>query len=163
VIEGGGVGPVVLGKQLPPALLGDDAGQRYVGRFIADGVTLEAFRLDDPAVLAGFAGGVGFDELPPPPAAATEAVRRGRAGQLVVTSIWIEEPGPRTAAGTGVGSTLAELQAAHGGAEANPVPATWGDDECAVAVPGLARTYFYFETCTAAEIGSRVTRIGMFE
>ncbi len=67
-------------------------------------------------------------------------------------------PGPslRTAQGTGIGSTLGNLVAAHGGYTMNRIPEPY---HCAVSVPGLPTVSFYFTTCKAACDGEPVKKI----
>ncbi len=67
-------------------------------------------------------------------------------------------PGPslRTAQGTGIGSTLGNLVAAHGGYTMDRIPEPY---HCAVSVPGLPALAFYFTTCQAACDGEPVKKI----
>jgi hypothetical protein len=130
-IDGGGVGPVRIGRPLPARVM---PGAQPVSRIIADGVEIVGFRLAAPPVLA---------------------VLRERR----VRAVHVEDPGPRTAKGAGVGSTLAELRGAHGEVRSHAVPTTYGGDECVAIAGALPVVWFYFASCAAAEAGARVVRV----
>ena len=67
-------------------------------------------------------------------------------------------PGPtyRTAQGTGQGSTLAELVAAHDGIVTSPIPEPY---TCVARTPDLPDVYFEFTSCEAAASGAGVARV----
>lgn len=123
LIETGGVGEIRVGKPIPARHLSDvaDARRRYEIRWVADAQPFEAFRIDDPPVIACIDGGPferwGKDNVGPlePDRFADEAIAFAKAGALV-TWIVIERPGSATATGIGVGSSWADVLAAHAGA-----------------------------------------------
>jgi hypothetical protein len=67
-------------------------------------------------------------------------------------------PGPalQTAQGTGIGSTLGQLIAAHGQYTLNRIPEPY---HCAVSVEGLKGVFFYFDDCEAACSSGVVRRV----
>lgn len=164
IIDEGGVGALRLGAAIPAALL-DDAEQRFVARFIADGVLLEGFELEEPPLtvvlptrmFARYDGEHGaaqplVDQL------RDQAVRRARAGAKI-SSVIISSDQLRTAAGVGVGSSHAELEAAYPAVKLRPLPPTMGDDMCSARVDGLPGVGFMFTTCDAAREGAPVIRV----
>jgi hypothetical protein len=164
-IRDGAVGPFTLGAALPAELL-DGAEQAYFARYIADGVPQEGFTLDgvDVAIAGGpFAawdkradsGDPPLDELRGP------AVDKARRGARIV-AVLVQGDGPRTAAGAGVGSTLAELEAAHGAAKLRPLPPTLGGDRCSVRLDALPGAGFVFGSCDAAREGAQVLRVDLW-
>lgn len=165
-IESGRVGRIVLGSALPDVLPAD-AEDRYFARYINDGQPHEGFRLDVPGLDVAMVGGPfavyldshGYGE-PPLDRLKTKAVRAARSGQLVST-VHVRDAAVRTAAGTGVGSTLAELRAAHGEMKVRPVPPSLGDDACVADSPALPGVWFVFLTCDGAEAGHTVSRVDL--
>lgn len=122
VIESGGVGEIRIGKPIPAQHLSDaaDARRRYEIRWVADAQPFEAFRIDDPPVIACIDGGPferwAKDNVGPlePARFADGAITFAKAG-AAVTWIVIERAGPKTATGIGVGSSWRDVEAAHPG------------------------------------------------
>ncbi|MCP4873245.1 MAG: hypothetical protein GY898_31515 [Proteobacteria bacterium] len=166
VIHEGGVGGLTVGGPIPSGLLGD-AEDRYFARYIADGQPFEGFVFDDPPLMVGVRGPwTAFARshgLMDPPAARFRgpATRKARAG-LPVRVILIDDPALRTAGGVGVGSTLAELEAAHGAPNLRNLPPTLGDDGCSAELAALPGVSFVFATCDAARDGEAVVRVDVW-
>jgi hypothetical protein len=159
-----GVGAVVLGRPLPAALRAPDLGTHYFARYFGDFQPEEGFRLADPPLEVSigdgpFAKKAEEDTIEPDAAAfAPAAVKAVKAG-APVTAVRVLGPGPRTAAGLGVGSTLADLRRANADTRVHPVPPTLGKDECVATTPGAPGVVFLFATCKAAEAGEPVVRV----
>ena len=75
-----------------------------------------------------------------------------------IAALWPGK-GLRTPEGTGIGSTLSELQGAHGGYQLNRVPEPF---QCSVAVPGRENVWFLFKDCEAACGGARAVKVGVY-
>ncbi len=167
LISDRGVGKVVLGRALPRSLRTGDLAERYFVRYFADGQPEEGFRYDDPPLLVVLASGpfqrAAAKEVVQPDAAryraaALQAVRAGAR----VRAVRVVGEGPKTAAGVGVGSTLADLRAAYPDLETHANPPTLGQDECAALSPSLPHVVFLFETCDGAASGARVLRVDVW-
>lgn len=174
VVSDEGIGDVRLGSPLPARLLapGSDPLGRYFPGLHADAQTHDGFRLPGFPVRILMAGSGPFTrwfddpkrKADPPPDAATrrrlaaDAVREARAGARVGWIV-VDGPGPRTASGIGVGSTLAEVMRAHPAARPRSQPPTFGKDECEVTLAPLKQVQVYFPHCRAARAGARATRM----
>jgi hypothetical protein len=164
LVDDGGVGDVRVGSAIPPAhLAGDDAKSRYTLRWVADAQPFEAFRVADPPVFAQFSGPFtrwAESNAGPldPGRFVDEALREARSG-APVQALVVEERGPKTSAGIGVGSSFTELSAAYPGARLTRSP-EWFEPRptCSVTVPELPRVAFLLAACADNERGD-VTRI----
>ena len=165
-IQEGRVGPVEIGKRLPDELLGDDLAAHYVARYIADGQPIDAFVYETPPVLIILASGpfrtqvenTGEFVKPAVDALRAQAATAARRGAKV-QAIMIRGAGPTTEAGIGVGSTLAQLQAAYADLRLVPFPETLGGDTCRASTKLLPGIGFMFATCSKAKNGAPVTRL----
>ena len=164
-IRTGSVGPFTLGAAIPAAHL-DGAEAAYFARYIADGQPFEGFTFDgvDVAIRGGpFAAWDRRQGPGDPPVAALreEAVRRARGGAKV-SWLLVRGEAHRTAQGPGVGSSLAELEAAWGDAGLRALPPTYGDDLCSAQPPALPGVSFVFASCDAAGAGAPVLRVDVW-
>jgi hypothetical protein len=160
------VGPVEIGNSLPIELLVDDLAAHYVARYIADSQPVDAFAYESPPMLVILASGpfraqvskTGKSVRPPVDALRDKAATAARHGAKVQT-IMVRGSGPTTEAGLGVGSTLAQLEAAYADLRLTPLPETLGDDVCRARTKVLAGVQFMFSTCSKARKGAPVTRL----
>jgi hypothetical protein len=162
-IAPGRVGPCELGKPMPAVLLADDLAAHYAPRFIADAQPVDAFALGDPPLFVILATGpfttqahAGGDKpaIDPLRAQAAELAKTTPVKLVMVTG-----RGPKTAAGLGVGATLAELTAAYADAKLSPQPETLGRDVCAARAKSLPGVAFVFASCAKAKAGEGVVRV----
>lgn len=174
IITDEGVGDVLIGRPLPARLLSDDSDPvgRYVYGFHSDVQTYEGFALPNMPVRALLAKGSfsrWFDEerLPDEEMMPTkslverfaiEAVEAARDG-APVSWIIVDGPGVQTASSIGVGSTYAEVMEAHPKVEIEPLPPTFGDDECYASLEPSERMFIFFDDCEKARDGGVVKRI----
>jgi hypothetical protein len=163
-IRAGAVGSLEIGRPLPNSLLGGDLETFYAATLIADGIPWEGFRFDKPPLWVGIRGGPFAKEASHDPD--TErlkplAAAAARAGAKIV-DLRVHAPGPATAAGVGVGSTLPALRRAYPDLSLQPTPPTFGKDECVATTPTLEGVYFLFSSCGAAESGAPVERIDLW-
>jgi len=165
-IRDGGVGALTIGEAIPAGMELDPT--TYFATYVADGQPSEGFDLATPPLRAVIDGGpwVKFAanrELMEPPVdrfrdkAVTAAGKGATLRVLVIRSAEL-----RTEAGVGVGSTLAQIEAAHGEPRVGAVPPTLGKDRCQVTVPGMPTVHFLFESCDAARDGAPATRIDVW-
>jgi hypothetical protein len=165
----GRVGPIELGKPMPGVLLdAPDLDGHYVARFIADAQPLDGFRYDDPPLTVVLAAGP-FAELdakghhgePPVDRLRAKAAAAARGG-VAVKSVMIHGPGPATADGLGVGSTLAEVKAVYTDVRLMPLPETLGDDVCIAYSKSNQGISFVFGNCNKANAGDPVKRVDVW-
>ena len=165
-IREGAVGPVTVDAPLPAALL-EGAGERYFARYIADGQPFEGFSFAEQGVDVAISGGpfAAWDRRsgpgePPTDELRDAAARKARGAK--VSAIVVRGDAARTGAGAGAGSTLTELQDAHGEAKLRPLPPTFGDDLCSAWVDGLPGVSFVFASCDAAREGEPILRVDLW-
>ena len=159
LVDDGGVGDVRVGAAIPPAhLAGDEAKRGYTIRWVADAQPFEAFRVGNPPVLAQFSGPFtrwaadNAGELEPN-RFVEEALQEARNG-APVHAIVVEDPGPATSAGVGVGSSFTKLSAAYPNAKLSRLP-EWFEPKptCSVAVPELPHVAFHLAACAGSDRG----------
>jgi len=161
-----GIGALIVGAPIPAGLL-DDAEQLYFARYIADGQPFEGFEFNEPPVTVGIRGpwtsfGATRGLMEPPVERFRQpATKKARAG-LPVRVLLVHDAAVTTAAGVGVGSTLAELEEAHGTTKLRSMPPTLGDDGCSVGVEGMPGVAFVFRSCDAAREGEPVVRVDVW-
>jgi hypothetical protein len=168
-IEPARVGAVELGKRVPDALLGPGLEQRYEAIYIADGQPVDVFRFDVPPIMLVLAkgpwrtAGRKADPAGPPPADQhrAKAVELARQG-VEVRAVIVLEPGPKTEAGVGVGSSLDELERAYPDLKLRPFPEVLGDDACVGRTKSLADVAFVFSDCRKAKQGEPVRRVDLW-
>jgi hypothetical protein len=134
-IDSARIGGLELGATVPRALL--ETGEAYEGHF-ADGLPDRGIRTVNPKM----------------------QIALGEGEQILRMHLWGTQP--RTAAGIGVGSTLAELRAAYPDATTRSIPPTLGEDLCNASTSALPDVYFHFRDCSAAEAGEAIIRIDMW-
>ena len=163
-IESSRVGTLKIGEPVP-ADFHDVARPGYFARYIADGLIDEGFVLDAPGIEVSVLRGP-FIEWVEAEGGQEPPVEELRAqlsiDGLKISRLMVRGNAPRTAQGTGVGSTLEALRAAHADLQFNAVPPTVGDDQCVAYAPSLPGVYFLFQNCTAAENGARVMRVDLW-
>ena len=143
------VGPVRLGEPVPKAQL---QGAEYKTSFYADAQPLEGFLLKDPAVLAIVDGPFmkwGMDHVgeAPPDKIKKDALKK--APKLKVKMLIVTSDAVATDKGARVGSTFAEVKAAHPSAEVVVLPGLWEEPSC------IARdkdVQFFFKRCPDKKI-----------
>lgn len=166
-IREGAVGPVALDAPLPDALI-EGAEEHYFARYIADGQPFEGFAFSEQGVDVAIDGGpfAAWDRRAGPGEPPTDELRESAAKKAgrgaKVSAILVRSEAARTVGGAGVGSTLAELEAAHGEAKVRPLPPTFGDDLCSVRVDALPGVSFVFGSCDAAKEGASVLRVDLW-
>lgn len=164
-ITAGQVGVIKLGSPLPPDLLDDDLATHYVARYIADGLPVDAFSYDKPALLILLASGPfhtrveAAHERVPPRSNVSRAEAAELAREIPVKTIMVRGSGPTTDAGAGVGSTLAELQQAYPDLILSALPETLGGDTCRARSGSLPGIQFMFFSCNRAKAGAPVIRV----
>ncbi len=174
IITDEGVGDVLIGRPFPARLLSDVSNPigRYVYGFHSDAQTYEGFALPGMPVRALFATGPfsrWFNEQRQPDEEvmpsknlvnrfAIEAVAAARDG-APVSWIVVDGPGVLTSNSIGVGSTYAEVMNAHPDVKMEPIPPTFGDDECYASLDPSERLLIFFHNCEKARAGGAVTRI----
>ena len=144
------MGDVLVGEPIPAAQL-DRA--RYEIRWVADAQPFEAFRIADPPVIAVIHGGP-FEQWAQhdvgplePDRFADEALAFAKAGAPVAW-ILIEERGPTTPEGIGVGSSWDAVVAAYPGATVSHSP-EWFEPRptCRVQPKGTIDLQFLLSRC----------------
>jgi hypothetical protein len=173
LIESGRVGDLRLGAPVPATLVTAALADGYHAGFVADGQAEDRFTLLDPPVTividGPFAARDRDGRSSGPPSAAVlpglrqEALAAVKAGAPVV-AIRIDGPGPVTASGAGVGSTLAALEAIDPALVIVDVPPTLGagGDRAVARGPSLPGVAFVFASRELARAGATVTRIDLW-
>lgn len=139
------VGPVQLGQPIPKASF---AGATYKTSFYADAQPLEGFALKDPAILAIVDGGPfmkwGMDHpgLEPSEKLKKDAMKKGP--KLKTSMIIVTSPDVLTDKGAHVGSTFAEVKAAHPDIKTMQLPGMWEEPSCIAQDKTI---HFFFKKC----------------
>ncbi|MEE2961733.1 MAG: hypothetical protein VYA34_13395 [Myxococcota bacterium] len=151
-IHGLGVGDLVPGKQLPASALSLEGKTKE--EIFHDGFEGKE---DEQAMMDGHIDQVGFRIIQFPKADL-------RVRMTLKDRVYGIYPGPtlRTAEGTGLGSSLKELEAAHGNVTLYHIPEPY---MCAVKVPNYDNVTFLFTNCDWAcgNEGAREVYIGGYE
>lgn len=161
------VGPVKLGKPLPKEILTVELEERYVAGYFADGQPYEGFRLQEPPITVLLDRGPFMRKAKASMANPTEkglgakALMTARKGAKVCMII-VESKDIKTDAGVGMGNDINALKAVYLDLKVNPVPPSFGNDECVANSQTLPNVHFYFRTCKAAKEGETVTRVIIF-
>jgi hypothetical protein len=153
-IDVGRVGSIAIGRRLPDAVLGEELASHYLALYIADALPVDAFVYDAPAMLVILSSGpfrALFSSTGSSAKQATEtlgskaaaAARNGAEVQVVM----VRGAGASTAAGIGVGSTVAVIAAAYPDLQLMPIPETLGNDACVATTKSLPGVSFMFESC----------------
>jgi hypothetical protein len=154
-IEPAGVGDIRIGSPIPARHLADeaDARRRYEIRWVADAQPFEAFRIDDPPVIAVIDDGPfetwAKDNVGPlePGRFADEAIAFAKAGAPVAWIV-IEQKGPVTSTGIGVGSSWDDVLAGHPSAKVLRDPEWFSSKPtCRVQLPELAGVTVLLARC----------------
>jgi hypothetical protein len=154
-IEPGGVGEIRIGSPIPARHLANaaDARRRYEIRWVADAQPFEAFRIDDPPVIAVIDDGPfetwAKDNVGPlePGRFADEAIAFAKAGAPVAWIV-IEQKGPVTSTGIGVGSSWDDVLAGHPSAKVLRDPEWFSSKPtCRVQLPELAGVTVLLARC----------------
>ena len=145
-IHARGVGEILIAEKVPD-IVNQLEGAPYDGDFIRATSSME----HDEAMAEGHFNMAGYSTI------------RLKTLDLVVTlapdkRVLKLSAGPqlRTPEGTGVGSTLADLKAAHGGFSLRNVPEPY---QCSVKAKGLPFVWFMFRNCQTACQGARALKV----
>lgn len=148
LIHSGGVGSISPDGPLSPVVL-EMEGKNYKELVLAPLKAMDDYK----AMEEGLIDQEGFRTLQMTSLDLTIRINRNRR----VMNLY---PGPtlKTKHGVGIGSTLGQLNQAHGNYTLNRIPEPY---HCAVSLQHLDKVYFYFDTCEAACSGGKVKRIYM--
>ena len=132
-IKPSAVGDIKLGSPLPLFVLG--MNPQFSSGYYADGIPFVGFTIPSQQL------NIKLDKW------------------LIVQAI-IPGPLARTGKGTGVGSTLQQLQKAHQSIDSHPIPEPY---RCVATTPELPDVYFEFTDCDAAHSGEGVARVHLWQ
>ena len=161
------VGPVTIGKPIPEKLLTRGIEERYIAGYFADAQPYEGFQLQYPPVTVLLDRGPFMQKAkssmanPAEKGLPQKALMTAKKGAKVKMII-VESKDVKTDAGVGIGSDLNALKSVYHDLKVNPVPTSFGNDECVAYSQSLPNVYFYFHTCKSAKDGEGMTRILLF-